>query len=88
MSDLKTWRVIKVRKDDTDIWHTVEGDGTPAVGCTLRGKVDWKRRYKIMRTHTAMHILSAVIWRDHRASVTGSNMGPLKDRMDLSLIHI
>lgn len=82
VSDLKTWRVIKVRKDDTDLWHTVEGDGTPDVGCTVVGEIDWKRRYQIMRTHTAMHILSAVIWRDYRASVTGGNMSALKGRMD------
>ena len=35
-----------------------------------------------MRTHTALHILCGVVWRDYKASVTGGNMEPLKGRMD------
>lgn len=51
----------------------------------IRGFVDWDRRYKLMRTHTALHILCGVIWRDYGASVTGGNMQPLKARMDFEL---
>ena len=51
-------------------------------GCNLRGALDWERRYQIMRTHTAMHILCGVIWRDYQASVTGGNMDILSGRMD------
>jgi misacylated tRNA(Ala) deacylase len=61
--------------------HIVEG-GLPPVGCKARGALDWERRYKIMRTHTAMHILCGVIWRDYQASVTGGNMDVLSGRMD------
>jgi misacylated tRNA(Ala) deacylase len=46
------------------------------------GTLDWERRYALMRTHTAMHILCGVIWRDYGASVTGGNMEPLRGRMD------
>jgi len=46
------------------------------------GFLDWDRRYALMRTHTAMHILCGVIWRDYGASVTGGNMEPLRGRMD------
>ena len=46
---------------------------------TLRA---WERRYQLMRTHTALHVLCGVVWRDYRASVTGGNMQPLKGRMD------
>jgi misacylated tRNA(Ala) deacylase len=48
------------------------------ITCTL----DWERRYKLMRTHTSLHILCGVIWRDYQAAVTGGNMEPLKGRMD------
>jgi misacylated tRNA(Ala) deacylase len=42
----------------------------------------WQRRYQLMRTHTALHVLCGVVWRDYGASVTGGNMEPLKGRMD------
>jgi len=52
------------------------------VGQAVTGSVDWERRYQLMRTHTAMHILCGVVWRDYGASVTGGNMDPLQGRMD------
>jgi len=61
--------------------HVVTGE-LPAVGTTVTGQLDWDRRYKLMRTHTAMHILCGVVWRDYGASVTGGNMEPLSGRMD------
>lgn len=61
--------------------HVVEGE-LPAVGTTVKGVLDWDRRYKLMRTHTAMHVLCGVVWRDYSASVTGGNMEPLSGRMD------
>ena len=54
----------------------------PEAGNSLTGEIDWDYRYQLMRTHTAMHILCGVIFRDYGASVTGGNMTPLKGRMD------
>ncbi len=66
-----------------EIVHILEGASPlPEVGAAVRGKIGWDHRYKLMRTHTAMHILCGVIWRDYEASVTGGNMEPLKGRMD------
>jgi misacylated tRNA(Ala) deacylase len=48
----------------------------------VHGALDWERRYALMRTHTAFHILCGVVWRDYQAQVTGGNMEPLKGRMD------
>ena len=48
----------------------------------MTGSLDWERRYQLMRTHTAMHILCGVVWRDYGAPVTGGNMDPLQGRMD------
>lgn len=79
--DGNTLKVIKVKKQGPNIWHWVEGT-LPQVGATVHGKIDWDRRYKLMRIHTAMHILCGVVWRDYRASVTGGNMEPLQGRMD------
>ncbi len=61
--------------------HIIEG-ALPPVGAAVQGVLDWDRRYKLMRTHTAMHILCGVVWRDYGASVTGGNMEPLNGRMD------
>ena len=71
-------RVSTVKRGNA---HVIDGD-LPPVGCRVRGAIDWERRYRIMRTHTAMHILCGVIWRDYQASVTGGNMDLLSGRMD------
>lgn len=75
------WTVNKVKRIGGNIGHFVEGE-LPAVGTTVVGKLDWDRRYNLMRIHTALHILCGVIWRDYQSSVTGGNMEPLKGRMD------
>ncbi|MBI3761775.1 MAG: alanyl-tRNA editing protein [Chloroflexi bacterium] len=77
----RTWTVAKTRKAGADVRHEVEGD-PPAVGTKVHGAIDWDRRYRLMRTHTAMHILCGVIFRDYGAPVTGGNMEPLRGRMD------
>ena len=73
--------VTKVKRQGEHIWHWLEGD-LPAKGDAIHGKLDWDRRYKLMRTHTAFHILCGVVWRDYGAQVTGGNMDVLKGRMD------
>jgi misacylated tRNA(Ala) deacylase len=77
----KKWSIIKTRSAGNDVLHYVNGS-PPEEGARVNGVLDWERRYKIMRTHTAMHILCGVIWRDYGALVTGGNMEPLKGRMD------
>src|ERR1041384_18034 len=74
----KTYPVPSVARGNV---HIIEGE-LPAVDTIVTGKLDWDRRYKLMRTHTAMHILCGVVWRDYGASVTGGNMEPLNGRMD------
>lgn len=78
-----TWEVTQVRKGKTDalVWHEVLG-APPNVGEHVHGVLDWERRYQLMRTHTAMHILCGVIFRDYGAHVTGGNMEPLQGRLD------
>jgi misacylated tRNA(Ala) deacylase len=72
---------IPVKSIKKDNLHIIEW-ALPAVGTAVKGIVNWERRYKLMRTHTAMHILCGVVWRDYGASVTGGNMEPLEGRMD------
>lgn len=77
----QTWTVHKVGKVSGEVVHFIQGD-LPAVGVTVTGQLDWTRRYQLMRTHTAMHILCGTIFRDYGAQVTGGNMDPLQGRMD------
>jgi misacylated tRNA(Ala) deacylase len=67
--------------------HRVE-EGAPPVGTAVTARIDWDRRYALMRTHTALHVLSAIVWRDYGAKVTGGNMEPGSARMDFELESI
>ena len=63
------------------ILHTAP-EGSLVVGDSVTCRIDWDHRYRLMRTHTALHILCGVVWRDYGAQVTGGNMTPLAGRMD------
>jgi misacylated tRNA(Ala) deacylase len=81
--DLAGLPVVDVRKDGAEVWHTLAGDqALPAVGDTVHGEVDADRRHRLMRTHTALHVLCGVIWNEYGKAVTGGNMEPLAARMD------
>ncbi len=78
-----TWRIGGAKKRGDDVWHTVaEGPSLPSVGDAVTARIDWERRHQLMRTHSALHVLCGVVWRDYQASVTGGNMEPLSGRMD------
>ena len=78
------YRVKRLARDKGAYVHEISGD-TPEVGTRVRGTLDWERRYQLMRTHTALHILCGVVWRDYGAQVTGGNMTLLRARMDFEL---
>jgi len=81
--DGRTYPVKRSLKIKGQIIHQIEGDFLSlSPGNSLHCQVDWDHRYKVMRTHTALHILCGVIFRDYGASVTGGHMEPLKGRMD------
>jgi misacylated tRNA(Ala) deacylase len=83
-ADGRTWTVRAARKAGGEIAHELaadEGD-PPSVGDRLEVDIDWARRLALMRTHTALHALCGVVWRDYGAQVTGGNMEPGSGRMD------
>ncbi len=85
--DGREYRVLEVVKEGGQILHKIEGS-PPPVRVKVRGIIDWEHRYELMRTHTALHILCGVIWRDYGALVTGGSMKPLEARMDFELEHM
>jgi misacylated tRNA(Ala) deacylase len=80
-ADGRTWQVTVVKKVAGQPVHFIDGE-LPPVGLEVTGRLDWERRYNLMRTHTALHILCGVVFRDYGAQVTGGNMDPLQGRMD------
>ena len=84
-----TWEGGSAQVADTvkragEVLHVIAGS-PPAPGSSVEGVIDWDRRHLLMRTHTALHVLSAVVWRDYGAKVTGGNMEPGEARMDFEL---
>lgn len=81
--------IIKVRMASGQIVHYLPKKySLPGLNATFEFELDWDRRYQLMRTHTAMHILCGTIFRDYGASVTGGNMEPLQGRMDFEFASL
>jgi misacylated tRNA(Ala) deacylase len=81
--DGKELAVAKVFGSGKEVLHVIDGgQPLPQPGTSVEGRIDWDRRYALMRTHTALHVLCGVVYRDHGALVTGGSMEPLRGRMD------
>jgi misacylated tRNA(Ala) deacylase len=78
------YQVTRAGRSEGKIVHQIEGP-PPSVGAKVTGRIDWERRYLLMRTHTALHILCGVVWRDYGAKVTGGDMQLGAARMDFEL---
>ena len=74
--------VTKVQNVKGEVIHWVEDNHGITTGQSVTAEIDWDRRYTLMRTHTALHILCGVVWRDYKAQVTGGDMQPGTARMD------
>ena len=83
-SDGQEYTVTGIKRDGVLLVHLIDGE-RPGQGSHVSGRIDWERRYQLMRTHTALHILCGVVWRDYGALVTGGNMQPGEARMDFEL---
>jgi Ser-tRNA(Ala) deacylase AlaX len=78
-------RVVEVTKQDELITHVLEQPPLFRAGQVLHGKIDWERRYRIMKMHTTAHILSAIVHKETGALITGNQIAPDESRLDLSL---
>lgn len=81
-------RIVDVRRGDDYYLVPAEGDPLPPVGTAVRGAIEDDRRTALMRTHSGLHLLSGVVFRDFGALVTGSNMDPLSGRLDFNLEEV
>jgi misacylated tRNA(Ala) deacylase len=81
-------RIVGTRRGDEQYLLPAEQDPLPPVGTAVRGALDDERRTSLMRTHSGLHVLTGVVFRDFGALVTGGNMEPLAARMDFDLTEV
>src|SRR5580700_1706631 len=82
-------RIVDARKGNDDVYLVpLDTDPLPPVGTSVRGAVEDDRRTALMRTHSGLHVLCGVVFRDFGALVTGGNMEPLTARMDFNLPQV
>lgn len=79
--------VIAMNKREDVVWHTLDSL-PPSVGDEVVGTIDWDFRYRMMRTHTALHILCGTIWKEFGVQVTGGQMYPDRARMDFAMENL
>ncbi len=79
--------VVAMNKRDDIVWHTLDYL-PPTIGTEVVGTIDWDFRYQMMRTHTALHILCGIIWKEFGVQVTGGQMYPDRARMDFSMENL
>jgi misacylated tRNA(Ala) deacylase len=82
---LDTVKVVEVAKEDEVIVHVLETPMVHKVGDLVHGTIDWDRRHRIMRMHTAAHILSSVVNGESGALITGNQIAPDESRVDFNL---
>ncbi|HEX9037325.1 MAG TPA: alanyl-tRNA editing protein [Ktedonobacterales bacterium] len=85
--DGRTLPLAGLRKEGAVVWHDVapEAGALPSVSATVSGDLDWDFRYRMMRTHTALHLLCGLIFTNYGAQVTGGHMYPDRARMDFAM---
>jgi len=81
-------RIVGTRKGDDPYLIPAEGDPIPPVGAAVTGAIEDERRTRLMRTHSGLHVLCGVVFRDFGALVTGGNMEPGEARMDFNLPEV
>ena len=67
------------------IYHKLEGGGHVKLGEIVEGKIDWDRRYRLMRMHTGLHVLGAIFYGRMGALVTGNQIGVDRSRVDVDI---
>ena len=83
--DLGGLKVVEASKDGDRIFHTLESPAGFLVGQTVTGRIDWDRRHRLMRMHTAGHLLSSLFYSGGKCLITGNQIDVEKSRMDFSL---
>ena len=84
IKDNKEFQVVFVAKINDDVSHEVNELGLE-INDRVIGKINWERRYKLMRLHTAAHVLDAIFHEDGQVLITGNELNVEKSRIDFNL---
>jgi len=85
LPDGRRIRVVDVVMREGDVAHIVDDVSGIEAGMSVHGIIDWERRYRMMKLHTASHVLAAVLYNRYGARVTGGHIAPDKARDDFEL---
>lgn len=80
--------VKRLSRKNLKLVHEIEDVSGLSIGEKIHGVIDWDRRYLLMKTHTALHMMGGIVWRDYGAQITGSDMKPGFGRLDFELDHM
>ena len=78
-------KVVDVRKEGDDIYHKIEPVADIKPGSRVRGRIDWDRRYSLMRYHTFLHVLDAIVHNKHNGNITGGIIYHDRCHMDFDM---
>lgn len=83
MGKIGDWRVLDTRKGPLpdQVLHVLEPGSNPGAGAKVEAHIDWERRHRLMRLHTALHVLCAVV----KAPVTGGRINDDKAHLDFDI---
>ncbi|MCS7107248.1 MAG: alanyl-tRNA editing protein [Acidilobaceae archaeon] len=81
----RAFRVVRAELVGDEVAHIVEDPSGLREGVTAIGRIDWERRYNMMRLHTAAHVLAAVLYEKYGALITGGHITPEYSRDDFDL---
>ncbi len=79
------FRVVNVEKREGGVFHFIDGEFDLEVGDKVVCRIEWNRRYKLMRMHTAAHVLASVFFKDYNAKITGNQLDVESSRFDFNL---
>jgi misacylated tRNA(Ala) deacylase len=76
---------VEIDRETKEIWHLTNDKNTWKTGDRIHGEIDWERRYRLMRLHTAAHLIAAVLYKDFNALITGGQVNVDQAKLDFNL---
>jgi misacylated tRNA(Ala) deacylase len=76
---------VEINRETKEITHVLDDAGGLSLGDTVKGMLNWERRYRLMRLHTAAHLIAAIMYRDYNALITGGQVDCEQAKLDFNL---
>jgi misacylated tRNA(Ala) deacylase len=76
---------VEINRETKEITHVLDDASGLSLGDTVKGVLDWERRYRLMRLHTAAHLIAAIMYRDYNALITGGQVDCEQAKLDFNL---